>query len=173
MSDNVPAQIRLQLTMLDVWYHDFEGHTRSGHIQVHESLAEDVKEWFKLAHRMRFPIQEVSLAEDYGGNDELMMEKNTSSGFNYREISGKSELSQHALGRAFDINPKQNPYIRQHAGRMIVTPEGSVWNPEVEGTLHNNLELVRFLKERGWEWGGDWSLDESGRVDYQHFQKLA
>jgi hypothetical protein len=52
----------------------------------------------------------------------------------------------------------------------IVSPQGAVWSPAVAGTLYANHQLVLFMKERGWGWGGDWR-PESGRVDYQHFEK--
>ncbi|HEX8182976.1 MAG TPA: M15 family metallopeptidase [Candidatus Saccharimonadales bacterium] len=54
---------------------------------------------------------------------------------------------------------------------ILVSPPDAVWNPEKPGTLSETYQLVKFLKNRGWEWGGDW-LPKSGRTDYQHFQKL-
>ena len=98
------------------------------------------------------------------------MVENVSSGFNYRLIAGADLPSLHSYGFAIDINPVQNPYIRYTPEGIITKPEGAVWNPEVPGTLSADHYLVEFFKGIGWDWGGNWS-PESGRVDYQHFQK--
>ena len=44
-------------------------------------------------------------------DDELSMEDNNTSAFNCREIPGTGPWSQHAFGRAIDLNPLLNPYI--------------------------------------------------------------
>ena len=49
------------------------------------------------------------------------MEANNTSAFNYREITGGGRLSNHAYGRAIDINILLNPYIRNG----IVLPHGA------------------------------------------------
>ena len=49
-------------------------------------------------------------------------------------------------------------------------PENGVYDPSAKGTLTSDHPLVLLMKELGWEWGGDWT-PETGREDYQHFQK--
>ena len=98
------------------------------------------------------------------------MNANVSSGFNYRLVSGTNRVSPHGQGLAFDINPRQNPYIRYQDGKVIIYPDGAVWDINKPGTLFHDHPLVRFMLGRGWEWGGNW-LEQSGRIDYQHFQK--
>jgi hypothetical protein len=98
------------------------------------------------------------------------MEDNVSSGFNYRLIAGTDKPSLHALGRAFDINPRQNPYIRYERREIIAQPKQSKWDKSRPGTLFADHPLVKMMEGFGWEWGGHWS-QESGRTDYQHFQK--
>ena len=39
------------------------------------------------------------------------MEDNNTSAFNCRGIPGTNQWSQHAYGRAIDLNPRLNPYI--------------------------------------------------------------
>jgi hypothetical protein len=98
------------------------------------------------------------------------MAQNISSGFNYRTIAGTTEVSLHGKGMAFDVNPRINPYIRYENGVQIIAPHSASYNPKAPGTLHATHPLVVHMKSLGWEWGGDW-LPQSGRVDYQHFQK--
>ncbi len=88
---------------------------------------------------------------------------NNSSGFNYRNITGGDQLSMHAFGRAIDLNPARNPYVRE--GRIL--PEGAAYDPSISGTITPTCELVSFFKRKAWVWGGDW-MDKK---DYMHFEK--
>jgi peptidoglycan L-alanyl-D-glutamate endopeptidase CwlK len=167
-----PPEILKQQASLEVSYLDFDGATHSGIIEVNERVADDVRAFFEQALALNFPIGMVAPASDisYKWNDDRLMEANVSSGFNYRLIAGTDTPSLHGSGQAFDINPRQNPYIRYEYNQEIVAPIGAVWQPTEPGTLSAQHPLVEFMIERGWEWGGNWSA-ESGRVDYQHFQK--
>ena len=166
-----PEILKLQV-LLTVLHYGFDGQRHSGIIEVHKALADDVDAFFKFASDSNFPIEHVVQAGDpaYLWNDDKLMAANASSGFNYRLIAGTTNTSLHGQGLAFDINPRQNPYMRYSESKVIVAPEGASWNPDVPGTLSAKHPLVRFMLERGWEWGGSWNQD-SGRVDYQHLQK--
>jgi hypothetical protein len=50
----------------------------------------------------------------------------------------------------------------------LVRPEGAVYDPARPGTITGDSFIVKFLKERGWTWGGDWT----SLKDYQHFEKV-
>ena len=88
---------------------------------------------------------------------------NNSSAFNYRLIRDTNKLSNHAFGRAIDINPAINPLIQGDK----IRPEGANYDSKVPGTIIGNEEFVIYLKEKGWEWGGDWT----DLKDYMHFEK--
>lgn len=170
-----PPEFLKQIVPLEVDYVTFQGETKSGVIEVNEAVAHDVKEFFALAHELSFPIENVVRSSDseYLWDDDKLMAANTSSGFNYRYIKGTTTPSLHGLGLAFDINTRLNPYIRydKETGELLGTdPVDGVYDVDVPGTLTADHPLVIFLKDRGWEWGGDWP-PESGRTDYQHFQK--
>lgn len=168
-----PPEILARQVSLDVLYHGFDGKTHAGIIEVHEEAAGDIGAFFAYALELKFPIEKVVPAghPDYVWDDDTLMAGNATSGFNYRLIAGTDAVSPHGLGWGFDVNPRLNPYVRYVGGREVVSPPGAVWNPELPGTLHAQHPLVVFMKDRGWEWGGDWT-EESGRVDYQHFQKV-
>jgi len=92
-------------------------------------------------------------------------------GYNYRTVAGGSGLSNHALGRAIDLNRPENPMIMN--GRRIVHPdeppyEPREWRPGVDPySIAPDGPVVRAFKSRGWRWGGDWKSCK----DYQHFDK--
>ena len=123
---------------------------------------------------MHFPIAKTIPAADsrYHWDDNLMMANNNSSGYNYRKIAGSSNLSYHAQGLAVDINTFLNPYIYvADDGSVVTDPPGATYDPLAPGTLTKNHPLVRYMKDHGWTWGGDWTLETDEVIDYQHFEK--
>jgi len=171
--DNLaPQEIVQNIIALEVEYFDFEGERQRSLIEIHKDLADDVREFFVLALVKRFPIEKVVKSSDspYFWDDAKLVADNTSSGFNYRFIKDTRTPSLHGLGQAIDINTRLNPYIRYINEKTLTDPEGAVYEPGKPGVFVSGDPLVAFMKSRGWEWGGDW-LPESGRTDYQHFQK--
>ena len=171
--DNLaPDEVMRHIVSLEVSYKDIGGKHRSGIIEIHEALASDVKSFFDLSVELGFPIEKVVRSSDpkYLWDDDKLISDNASSGFNYRFIKDTKKPSLHGLGCAIDINPRLNPYIRYIDDQILIDPEDAHYEPGVDGTLAAGHPLVQFMKERGWEWGGDWTK-ESGRTDYQHFQK--
>lgn len=139
-----------------------------GTIEIHEDLADDVAGFFAEALRIGFPVQTVQ--RTYNRPDPELMEENVSSGYNDRFIAGSETKSQHALGRAFDVNTRLNPYVRKIDGVYVAEPENAIFDPSEPGTLGmlegSDHPLVEFMEERGWTWGGRWDPP-----DYQHFEK--
>ena len=104
---------------------------------------------------------------NYNCNDDLSMQDNNTSAFNYRMVRGSRKLSDHSYGRAIDLNPLLNPFVT----RKKVYPEnGRKYTDReihVEGMIQKNDCVVQEFKSRGWQWGGDWKYSK----DYQHFYK--
>lgn len=166
-----PYQVVQNIIAVQVEYLNFDGLQQTGIIEIHKDLASDVRAFFQLALKVTFPIEKVvkSSDPDYLWDDDKLIEDNASSGFNYRYIKDTTRPSLHGLGRAIDINTRLNPFIRYIDNETRVDPPGAQYKPNTPGTLTAKHPLVVFMKERGWEWGGDWAR-ESGRTDYQHFQ---
>lgn len=174
------------LRLLHVRYLDFDGAEHQGQIVVHEKLAGEVLEIFREIREAGFPIERMRIIEDYGGNDELSMAANNTSGFNCRvnTTTGRG-FSKHGYGFAIDINPIQNPYTKPQvdsSGKLLRPLEGSWEPPRVEpsagrdfldrrapkpGMIAKGDAVCRAFTSRGWSWGGDFE----GRTDYQHFEK--
>lgn len=165
-------KIIAEMQALEINYYGFDGEVHQGNIEVNQEVAEDIKAFFELAYELKFPIDKIVKADDqeYGSDDTKLMADNATSGFNYRFVAGSDRLSQHARGLAIDINPRQNPCFYFSDGKTEVRPAGAVWDPSVPGTLSAEHPLTRLMISKGWEWGGNWT-QESGRIDYQHFQK--
>ena len=170
-----PAEVLADIKSIQVRYIDFNGEQQIGTIEIHKDLAADVKEFFEKAVELEFPIQHVvkSSDEKYEWDDDKLMADSATTAYNYRLIKGTDRPSLHGLGRALDVNDALNPYVRYVNGEALTDPEGSTYDPTVPGTLTADHPLVVFLKERGWVWGGDWTEEEHGVTDYQHFDKKA
>ncbi len=162
-----PPEIFDRLVAVPVRFFNFERRKTGGFIVVDHALADDVRGLFdEVIFPQRFPIASaipVSFAPILFDDDRSMALNNTS-GFNYRSIAGTKRLSRHARGRALDINPRLNPCIKDG----IAQPPGVTYVPTRRGTLTAESPVVKYLKMRGWTWGGDWISFK----DYQHFEKF-
>ena len=160
---NIPSSVINTLVLVTVNYYGFDGKLHQGQILVNKDIAKDVEEIFDVIEEIKFPVERVVPIVKYDWSDEKSMNDNNTSAFNYRFISGSRILSMHANGLAIDINPKQNPYIKN--GTSI--PAGSEYKLNNIGTIKPDSKIVKIFKEKGWTWGGDWK----SLKDYQHFQK--
>jgi peptidoglycan LD-endopeptidase CwlK len=164
-----PAEIRKRQKVVKLKYYSSDGKIHQGQLVIDGELKNDIKKVFALALKERFPIYSVipisdeRFRKDDNWDDELSMEANNASAFNYREITGGGRLSNHAYGRAIDINTFQNPYIKG----SIVLPHGAKYDPSIAGTFTSDHPIVRAFLRLGWDWGGNWTSPK----DYQHFEK--
>ena len=164
-----PEEIRTRQRLINVKYFSTDGRVHQGQLVLDTELVDDIERVFALALKERFPIRSVipiadrRFRKDGRWDDELSMEADNTSAFNYREITGGGRLSNHAYGRAVDINTFENPYIKGNT----VLPHGATYDPKVAGTFNAGSPIVREFLRLGWAWGGNWS----DRKDYQHFEK--
>ena len=163
-NEKIPLKIKKNLRLISVTYFSFDNKLHQGQILIHKDLVSDLHEIFKIIGQKKFPIDKVIPINHYNWSDELSMNANNTSAFNYRFVKGTKKLSPHAVGRAIDINPLLNPQIKK--GKIF--PVDANYNPEIEGTITANSFLVKEFTKRGWKWGGNWR----SLKDYQHFEKL-
>jgi hypothetical protein len=158
-----PVKIE-NLRLLEIQYHNYDSQTLVGQMIVHEDISKKALGIFQELFERKFPIYKISLIDEYNGSDELSMEANNSSCFNYRTILGTDKLSIHSYGRAIDINPRENPYIT-HSGKVLPSHSHPFLDRSNirKGMVEPIVDV--FLKE-GFEWGGNWSETK----DYHHFQ---
>ena len=149
------------LRLVRVSYWNFDGDVRTGPLVLNERVASDVLWVFRRLFRTRFPIEEIKLAakdrpitpEDYWDRSR----RSVTASFNCRPATGSTTLSQHSYGWAIDINPLQNPYVRNDGSvlRFIAKPFRNR-SLDVKGMIHDGDIVVRSFAAIGWEWGGHW-----------------
>lgn len=155
------------LVLLRMTHWGFDGRVHRGELVCAADLADEVSEAFARIFAARFPIARMVRIDAYGGDDDASMAANNASGFNFRVIAGTDRLSQHALGRAIDINPVQNPWLRDG---VILPPAGREYLDRADvrpGMIVRPGPVTDAFDAIGWDWGGDWS----DYKDYHHFSK--
>jgi len=159
-----PVPLR-DLRVLTLSHHRFGGGLGTGRLIVHAGVAQEVVSVFRRLYAARFPVRRMVPVDAYGGNDFRSIEADNTSAFNCRYVDGTRRWSEHAYGRALDLNPIENPYVS--GGRT--SHRGSV--PYLDrsrrraGMTFEGSAAVRAFDAVGWGWGGRWS----GARDYQHF----
>jgi hypothetical protein len=155
------------LRLLEVTYWGFDNAAHQGRLVVHAGLAQGMVQVMKTLYENRYPIRSMRLIDAYGAKDRKSMAADNTSAFNCRFVSGRPGVwSQHAYGRAIDLNPIENPYVTSsgyvspRAGRRFANRKRNA-----PGMVHRGDATVRAFAAAGWEWGGNWPWPK----DFQHF----
>ncbi len=159
-----PVQLR-DLRLLTVTHWGFDGKPHAGRVIVHEDVSRELVRVFRGLYDAHFPIGRMVPVDTYGGSDFRSIDADNTSAFNCRYVDGTTRWSEHAYGRAIDVNPIENPYV---SGGSTSHPAS---RPYVDrsrrrpGMAYEGGALVHAFDRIGWGWGGRWS----GAKDYQHF----
>ena len=165
---------REELRYLKVLHYGYDRQIYVGELMVNVELAGDFLEIFQALYENQYEIEKMLLVDDFGADDNWSIENNNTSAFNYRVSTLDGEtLSNHAFGRAIDINPLHNPYVTYYDWGMDTYFDESIpyMNREDSSLKHmiNHEDLCcRLFIEHGFTWGGDWENPK----DYQHFEKI-
>lgn len=155
-----------QLRWVRLRYVDFNGTARTGTLVVNADAVGAVRTAFTDLYNNRFPIRRMRIVDDYGASDYRSIEADNTSAFNCRRATGATRWSQHAYGRAVDVNTIENPYVYANG-----TTTHAASRPYLDRANHRkgmayiNGALVKAFNKPGWGWGGSWP----GPTDYQHF----
>ena len=161
------------LRVLTVTHWGFDNRVHTGQLIVNRDAAAPLARVFHTLYDLRFPIRHLLLADAYGPARSRPAD-NDSGSFECRQAiaspcsskarKGNGNWSEHAYGRAVDLNPVENPYVgcgmsrdpsskpyldRSRVRRGMVTPA-----------------VVAAFRSIGWGWGGAWS---GATKDYMHF----
>jgi len=112
------------LRLVEISYRDLAGGARQGELVVHEDVADAVVRVFRSLYDAALPVALVETVDRYGSDDDRVMAVNVTSAYNCRLTTGRSTFSEHAYGRAIDLNPVQNPYVR---GSTVEPPAGRAY----------------------------------------------
>jgi SpoIID/LytB domain protein len=157
-----------ELRLVRVSYHTFEGGVATGPLVLNERVAAGVLWVFRQLYRADFPIHKIGLPPRYRPPrpEDWYSTRDLSSSFNCRPATGNpGSLSQHSYGWAIDINPLENPYVKDgHILRRAAKPFLDR-TQHVPGMIHPGDVVERSFAAIGWEWGGNWHTLK----DYMHF----
>lgn len=154
-----------RLRAVRVAYVDFDGAAQRGTLVVHRAHAQRTVRAFRALYVARFPVRRIHPIERYAGSDDRSIEADNTSAFNCRRVTGGTRWSEHAYGRAIDLNPIENPSI----SRGRTSHEASV--PFLDradarpGMAVSGGAAVKAFAAAGFRWGGAWREP----VDTQHF----
>jgi hypothetical protein len=154
-----------QLRYVTVAFFGFDGLFHTGELLVNQDAAEGMVEVFRQLHAARYPLEELRITRPDELDAPPTGDGNATGAFVCRPVTGGSGWSEHAYGRAIDINSFHNPYVKDD----VVLPElasayldrGNV-RP---GMIQAGDVVVAAFASIGWEWGGSWN----SLKDYQHF----
>jgi hypothetical protein len=154
------------LRLVRARYRGFDGRVHMGRLVVNRDVARSVVGVLRRLYAARFPIRRMMPVDAYGASDFRSIEADNTSAFNCRYVDGTTRWSEHAYGRAIDLNPIENPYVTaagttsHTASRRYLRRSAYRRGMAVEGGV-----VVRAFDAAGFGWGGRWSGDR----DYQHF----
>jgi hypothetical protein len=160
----------LRVLTVPAW--GFDGRPYRGRLVVDARYASPLAEVFRRLYALRFPIRDLTLDANYGARRERARHPDASGSFECRQAvpspctggSGTGTWSNHAYGRAVDLNPVENPYVgcgmsRDRLARSYMQ-RGNVRPGMVTPAV------VQAFASIGWQWGGSWS---GSTKDYMHF----
>jgi hypothetical protein len=153
------------LVVVDLTYWTFEGPVATGELIVNVGIEAQTQAAFHDLFDQHFPIRSIINVDAFNSSDDASMAADNTSAFNCRHIAGTDDWSNHAYGRAIDINPVENPYILDGD---VQPPAAAAFVDRVAGPglLIDGGEALNAFLDAGFEWGG------AGRnvKDYQHVE---
>lgn len=156
-----PADLRnIRLT-----YRTFGGTIGQGDLVVHRSHVNDVIQVFHAIFAAGFPIETMTPISELLTDAEEQPDYANTSGFHCRFVAGTDRWSDHAYGRAIDINPHLNPLVQGD----YVWPTGATRYVDrtlgEPGMIVEGDAVVKAFDAVGWGWGGRWNTLK----DWHHF----
>lgn len=185
----VPAPVRAQLTQHGFWqkgcpvglsqlqlltvsYRGFDHQSHTGQLVVNRGFAHPLARVFRRLYGLHFPIHHMQLDDAYGTKRQQPRDNDVSGSFECREAvpspcsggSGTGSWSEHAYGRAVDINPVENPYVG--CGMSRDKASRPYFNRRIHRRGMVTRRSIRAFASIGWGWGGSWA---GNTKDYMHF----
>ena len=154
-----------QLRAVRATYKGYDGADHTGTLVVNQDVAPTVATALRRLYAAGVPIRKMRPIEAYGGDDWKSIDDDNTSAFNCRNATGSSNWSNHAYGRAIDINPIENPYVTSGGSVAHKASVKFVTRKAGPGVATPGSPLVTVFTDLGWGWGGTWS----GTKDFQHF----
>ena len=161
---NIPLE---DLRYIRCLHRDIDDNIKVGELVVYTGVADDVCKIFHELYRQKYPIESMLLVDDFDASDEWSIMHNNTSAFNYRTVDNTAELSNHAFGKAIDINPYYNVYWIPSENYVFPLDGGAYLDRTADFPykLTEGDQCYRLFTDAGFEWGGYFTYN----TDYQHF----
>jgi hypothetical protein len=166
---------RTSLRLVQVNYWGFDGIRHRGSLVVASAISSRAAAAFTTLYSVHFRIRVMRPMDSTwghnpkgpGADDYAAMRADNTSAFNCRYVGGEESRkvwSNHAYGRAIDINDFENPYV---ASNGTVYPSSYFLHRRTgPGTFSSSSDsAVRAFTRQGFSWGGLWS-----DPDFQHME---
>ena len=156
---------RADLRYVTVSFWGFDDRPHTGELLVHAEVADGVVGAFRRLHAERFPIEEMRITRADELDAHPTGDGNTTGAFVCRPSRGTATWSEHAFGRAVDINPFHNPYVK---GELVLPELASAYADRSQlrpGMIVAGDVVTAAFAELGWGWGGTWRSSK----DPMHF----
>lgn len=153
------------LRYLAVSFWGFDERPHTGELLVNASASDDVVEVFRQLYEHRYPIEEMRVTRPEELDAAPTGDGNNTSAFVCRPSRGTTSWSEHAYGRAVDVNPFHNPYVR---GALVLPELASAYTDRARqrpGMIEPGDVVTAAFAQQGWGWGGAWRASK----DYMHF----
>lgn len=163
---------RSNLRYVKVLHYNLDKQICIGELVCHKDIANDLVDIFKNLFKVKYPIERMVLIDNYDAQDMRSMDDNNTSCFNFRHVAKTKVPSNHSWGKAIDINPLYNPYVKKRKdGSLYVSPEkGRQYanrSKNFKYKIDENDPCFMEFTKHGFKWGGHWK----SLKDYQHFEK--
>ncbi len=152
-SDACPIGIDgLRYVTLPFWGFDEQLHT--GELLVSAEVVDAIVAGFGRLFDRRFPIEEMRITRVDELDAPPTGDGNNTSAFVCRPTRGSTSWSEHAYGRAVDINPFHNPYVK---GDLVLPELASAYadRTTLRPGMLSAADVAGFT-DAGWGWGGVW-----------------
>ena len=166
-----------ELRYIKVLHYNYNHEVQVGELIVNQAIAQDCVNIFRELFEIEYEVESMRLIDDYWTGDGVESDTNSiahnnTSAFNYRVVPGSGHLSNHAKGRAIDLNPLQNPYVKYKSDGSFAHyyKDMELYLDRNSGKAHmitHQDDAFKIFRKYGFFWGGDWNSVK----DYQHFEK--
>jgi hypothetical protein len=143
----------------------FDGRRHTGELLVNADAAEAMVTVFGQLYAAQFPLEEMRITRADEIDAEPTGDGNNTSAFTCKPLRGSTSWSEHAYGRAVDVNPFQNPYLK---GDALIPELASAYvdrSRSAAGMIQPGDAVTRAFASVGWGWGGNWQRSK----DSMHF----
>jgi hypothetical protein len=154
-----------QLRYLTVSFRGFDARAHTGEMLVNADVAQTVVDVFNRLFAAGFPIEEMRITPEAELNLPPTGDGNNTDAFVCRQTRGQTRWSAKAYGRAIDLDPFNNPYVK---GDLVVPELASSYLDRDwvrSGMVLDGGPAVTAFESAGWKWGGRWAEP----VSFMHF----